>query len=234
MKANYINMYIDTDEKIKKRNLLNKIIVILFSIFKYLFDRVVSIILLILLLPLLIIISIVIKIDSKGSILYKQVRTGKNGKNFNIYKFRTMVANNDVYNINTSDEYTKIGKFLRRTSLDELPQLFLIAIGKMSFIGPRPWIPEYYEKMNDIQRHKYDVMPGLTGLAQVKGRNDINIFEKIRYDYLYIKNYSLIQDIKIIFLTIKIIFNKKGLNAGKDTIYKELQDLSKKNKKKKR
>lgn len=225
---NFIKNYIEKDGNIKKRIFIDQILVFLFSFIKFLFDKIFSFVLLILLLPLLIIISIMIKLDSKGPILYKQVRTGKYGKNFNIYKFRTMIVDNDVSKLDVSDKYTKFGDFLRKTSLDELPQLFLIMTGKMSFIGPRPWIPEYYDKMNDIERHKYDVLPGLTGLAQVNGRNNINVFEKINYDLLYIKNYSLIQDIKIVFLTIKTLFDKTGVNAGKNTIKKELNDLSKK------
>ena len=232
MKGNYINSYVDLDGKIKNRNPFNKLLIILYTVFKSLFDRVFSIISIVVLIPLLIIISIAIKIDSKGPVLYKQIRTGKHGKKFNMYKFRTMVANNDVHDFSVSDKYTKVGNILRKTSLDELPQIFLIATGKMSFIGPRPWIPEYYEKMNDIQRHKYDVTPGLTGLAQVMGRNNLNVFEKINYDFMYIKNYSLLQDIKIIFLTMNVLYKKTGINAGKDNIKKELNDLSKKNKSK--
>ena len=229
MSTNYIKMYVDTDGQIKKRKFINQISVCLYSIFKSLLDKVIALILIIVLLPILIIISIMIKLDSEGPILFKQIRTGKSGKKFKIYKFRTMVANNNIYDFKTSDKYTKVGNFLRKTSLDELPQLFLILIGKMSFIGPRPWIPEYYEKMNDIERHKYDVKPGITGLAQVSGRNGISIFEKINYDHKYIKNYSLKQDIKILFLTIKTLFDKTCINAGKNTIYKEIQELGKKN-----
>ena len=178
----------------------------------------------------MIIIAIAIKIDSKGPVLFKQERTGKGGKNFHVLKFRTMVANNDVHDFSKKDQHTKVGKFLRKTSLDELPQLISIFIGKMSFIGPRPWIPDYYENMNEYQRHRCDVRPGLTGLAQCMGRNNITIFEKIEYDLQYIKNYSLHQDLKIIFLTIKCVFTGSGADAGKGTIENELKDLKKKNK----
>ena len=101
----------------------------------------------------------------------------------------------------------------------------------MSFIGPRPWIPDYYENMNEVQRQRYIVRPGLTGLAQCMGRNNISIFEKIEYDIQYIKNYSLSQDLKIILLTIKTVFTGHGADAGKSTIEKELNDLKKQNKK---
>ena len=178
----------------------------------------------------MIIIALIIKIDSKGPVLFRQIRTGKRGKTFTMYKFRTMIANNDVHDFSKADQHTKFGKVLRRYSLDELPQLISIATGKMSFIGPRPWITDYYDNMNEIQRHRYDVRPGLTGLAQVMGRNAITIFDKIKYDLEYIKNYSLSQDIKIIFLTIKAVFTAKGADAGKSGIEKDINDLKKINK----
>ena len=99
----------------------------------------------------------------------------------------------------------------------------------MSFIGPRPWITDYYDNMNDSQRHRYDVRPGLTGLAQCMGRNNISIFDKIEYDLQYIENYSLYQDLKVVFLTIKTVFTSSGADAGKSTIHDELEDLKKYN-----
>ena len=196
MNNNYIEYYVDKKGKLVKRKALNRVSIVFFAVIKFIFDRLLSIIGIIITLPIMIVIAILIKIDSKGPILFKQKRTGKNGKIFNMYKFRTMVASNNVYDFTKADEHTKIGKFLRKTSLDELPQLVTIAIGKMSFIGPRPWIPEYYENMNEIQRHRYDIRPGLTGLAQVNGRNNLTVLKKIDYDLQYIKNYSLLQDIK--------------------------------------
>lgn len=175
--------------------------------------------------PVLILIAILIKIDSKGPVLFRQERTGKHGKIFILYKFRSMTVENDVHDFSKQDQHTKVGNFLRKTSLDEIPQFINILKGDMSFIGPRPWIPDYYENMNEVQRHRCDVRPGLTGLAQCSGRNDITIFDKIDNDLTYIKNYSLTQDIKIIFLTIKTVFSKKGADAGKNTIQNELEDL---------
>ena len=102
---------------------------------------------------------------------------------------------------------------------------------QMSFIGPRPWIPDYFDNMNDIQRHRYCIRPGLTGLAQVNGRNAITIFDKIKYDLEYIENYSFTQDIKIVFLTVKAVFGAKGVDAGKGGIKKDISDLKKYNKK---
>lgn len=234
MKESIISNYVDLNGKVIEREVFRKMLVVLFAGIKFLFDRVVAFVGLIISLPIMIIIAIVIKIDSKGPILFAQKRTGKNGKEFNIYKFRTMVFDNDVRDFSIEDKHTKIGKFLRKTSLDELPQLFSIVIGEMSFIGPRPWIPEYYHNMNELQRHRCDVRPGLTGLAQVMGRNSISIFEKIDYDLIYIKNYSLIQDIKIVFLTINAVFSGKGADAGKSTIKDELESLKRANKKEKK
>jgi len=176
-------------------------------------------------LPIMLIIALAIKLDSEGPIIFKQLRTGKYGKNFNLWKFRTMAANNDVRDFSKEDQHTKVGTFLRKTSLDELPQLFNILLGKMSFIGPRPWIVDYYELFNEEQKHRVDVTPGLTGLAQAKGRNSISIFEKINYDLEYIDNYSLLEDIRVIFLTIKVVLSHDGADAGKGTIQNELEDL---------
>lgn len=233
MRENYLEYYIGADGNVSKRSLADALRIKIFAGTKFLFDRLVSILGLIIASPIMLIIAIAIKLDSKGPVLFKQVRTGKKGKEFTMYKFRTMSASNDVHDFKKSDEHTRVGKFLRKTSLDELPQLFSIASGKMSFIGPRPWITDYYENMNDDQRRRYAVRPGLTGLAQAMGRNNISIFKKIEYDLEYINNYSLYQDIRIIFLTIKAVFTGSGADAGKETIQKELKDLAKYNNKNK-
>ena len=227
MSGNALAEYVDFEGNEVKRKIVEQLLVVIFAGIKFIFDRILSLFGLIVTLPLMLIIAIAIKLDSKGPVLFKQLRTGKHGKNFIMYKFRTMVEKNDVHDFSKSDEHTRVGKILRKTSLDELPQLFTIFIGKMSFIGPRPWITDYYDNMNEIQRHRYDVRPGLTGLAQCMGRNNITIFDKIEYDLQYIKNYSLLQDIKIIFLTIKIVFCGSGADAGKGTIQNELKELKK-------
>ncbi len=231
MDYNYLETYMSMDGRFTQRTLFESLRIKLFAGFKFMFDRVFALLGIIITLPLMFIIALAIKLDSKGPVLFKQTRTGKHGELFTMYKFRTMVDGNDVHDFKRSDEHTKIGKFLRKTSLDELPQLFSIAIGKMSFIGPRPWIHDYYEKMNEAQRRRYAVRPGLTGLAQAMGRNNITIFEKIEYDLIYINNYSLYQDIKVIFLTIKAVFSGSGADAGKENIQKELDALSKQNNK---
>ncbi len=229
MNESYLEYYMDMDGKLSKRSFLQSFKVVTFAGIKFIFDRLLAVLGLIIASPLMLIIAIAIKLDSKGDILFKQVRTGKKGVPFTMYKFRTMVQSNDVRDFKKADEHTRVGKILRKTSLDELPQLFSIATGKMSFIGPRPWITDYYENMNNEQRHRNDVRPGLTGLAQVMGRNNLTIFDKIGYDLEYIRKYSLFQDIKIVFLTVKAVFSTEGAEAGKKTIQTELDELKKAN-----
>ena len=144
---------------------------------KRILDILISIlVLLVFLLPMLIV-GIAIKLDSKGPVFFKQKRTGKNGKEFYLYKFRSMTVDNDVLNFKSENKLTKVGKFIRKTSLDELSQVFNILKGDMSWIGPRPWIPSYFENFTEEQKRRVDVLPGLTGLAQCKGRNNLSILD---------------------------------------------------------
>lgn len=200
---------------------------ILYTIFKRTIDIIISLVGIIILSPLLIVISILIYREDGQPVIFKQVRTGYKGKKFNIYKFRSMKINNDVRDFSKQDQHTKIGKFIRKTSIDELPQLFNILRGDMSFIGPRPWIPEYYNLMTSAERKRTYVRPGMTGLAQCSGRNDLTIIKKIGYDLMYVKNYSIWMDIVVIVRTIKIVIKKTAADAGKDTIHAELSALRK-------
>lgn len=197
----------------------------MYKYLKRVLDLIIAIILLVIFLIPMLIIGVIIKLDSKGPVFFKQPRTGKNGKEFLLYKFRSMAVDNDVHDFSKGDQHTKVGTILRKLSLDELPQIINIFKGEMSFIGPRPWIPDYYESMTERQRHRCDVLPGITGLAQAKGRNDISILKKINYDLEYVANYSLLEDIKIIFLTVKTVLSKEGADAGKNTIQTELETL---------
>lgn len=192
---------------------------------KKVLDSLLAIILLIIAFIPMIIISIAIKLEDQGPVLFKQKRTGLNGKTFNLYKFRSMTVDNDVTNFKEKDHITKIGKIIRKTSLDELPQLINILKGEMSFIGPRPWITEYFENMNENQKQRVKVLPGITGLAQVKGRNGLDVMEKINYDIEYINNYSLKQDLKIVFLTIKTVITGTHYQIGKAGIKEDLEML---------
>lgn len=230
MNTNYIVQYVDVTGKVTDRSTIARIRMILYAGTKFFFDRLLALIGLIVLSPIMLIIAIAIKIEDHGPALFKQTRTGKHGKNFTLYKFRSMRVDNDVHDFSTADAHTKVGSFLRKTSLDEIPQLISILTGKMSFIGPRPWITDYFDNMNETQRNRYCVRPGLTGLAQCMGRNNLTIFDKINYDLEYVKNYSFKQDFKIIFLTIKQVFAGSGTDAGKSTIEDELKALKKCNK----
>ena len=194
-------------------------------------DIIVSLIVLVIFAIPMLIIAIAIKLEDRGPAFFKQERTGKDGKNFKLIKFRSMKINNDVRDFKKEDEFTKIGKFIRSTSLDEIPQIFNIIKGDMSFIGPRPWIPEYYANMNNKQRKRTSVLPGITGLAQVSGRNGISIIDKINYDLKYVENYSLKQDISIVIKTIVTIFKRENVDIGKFGIKDEIDILKKQNKK---
>ena len=199
----------------------------MYAIIKRVADIILSVILLIVFAIPMVIIAIAIKLEDGNEIIYKSRRMGKGIKEFNVYKFRTMKANREEPKSNLTHEQmvTKIGKFLRKTSLDELPQLFNIIKGEMSFIGPRPWIPEYYEFFTEEQMKRASVKPGISGLAQVKGRNGINIFEKINYDLEYIDNMGLKQDIKIVFETIKTVISKDDAEISEQGIKEEIQEL---------
>ena len=197
----------------------------MYKYFKRLLDVMISFFVLLVFLIPIILIAIAIKLDSKGPAIFKQVRTGYKGKNFNLYKFRSMTQDNDVLNTNSENKLTRVGKFIRKTSLDELPQLINVLKGDMALIGPRPWIIEYYQNFTDNQKRRVDVLPGITGLAQAVGRNNLTIFEKIKYDLEYVDNYSLKMDIKVIFLTIKTVLSKTGAELSKSGIHDELSDL---------
>lgn len=199
----------------------------MYKYIKRILDILLALILLILTAIPMIIVAIAIKLEDKGPIIYKSKRMGKNCKVFNTYKFRSMKTNRKELDGNLTHEemVTKVGKFIRKTSLDELPQLFNILKGEMSFIGPRPWIPEYYEWFTPEQKRRADVLPGISGLAQAKGRNGINIFKKIEYDLEYVDNMSLGMDIKCIWLTIVTVLKKDNAEISEQGIKEEIKEL---------
>ena len=165
--------------------------------------------------PLLIILAILVRVKLGGPVIFKQERPGLNGKVFKLYKFRTMTdAKNENGNL-LDDEYrlTSFGKKLRSTSLDELPELYNILKGDMSIVGPRPLLVKYLPLYNDEQKRRHDVRPGLTGLAQVSGRNAITWTEKFNKDIEYVDNVSLRLDISIFFKTIYCVLKKEGINS---------------------
>ncbi|MBP3495274.1 MAG: sugar transferase [Clostridia bacterium] len=182
--------------------------------FKRFYDILLSALALIVLSPILLILIIVGAIVMKGNPFFTQLRPGKNEKIFKLIKFRTMTnARDKDGNLLPDDKrLTKYGKFLRSTSLDELPEIINIFIGNMSIIGPRPLLVEYLPLYNEEQKHRHDVRPGLTGLAQVRGRNSISWTQKFKIDVEYVNKITLWQDVKIFFGTIFSVLKRDGIS----------------------
>lgn len=183
-------------------------------------DLILSLMALIVLMPLMIIIGILVRINLGSPIIFKQKRPGKNEKIFTLYKFRTMTDKRDIDGNLLPDEYrlTKFGKFLRSTSLDELPELINIIKGDMAIVGPRPQLIKDMLFMTKEQRRRHSVRQGLTGLAQINGRNNITWEEKLEYDLRYIENITFVEDTKIILKTILKVFKRDDINTnGMDT-----------------
>lgn len=197
-----------------------------YLMFKRIFDLFLALIAFICLLPIMLIISIIIKIDSKGPVIYKHYRLGKNGKKFGMYKFRTMVVNAqevfDNFTKEQKEEYekffklendpriTRVGDFLRKTSLDELPQIINIIKGDMSIIGPRPVVEKEIEKFGLMKNRYLSVLPGLTGWWACNGRSDTTYDERIELEMYYINNLSFKIDIECFFKTIIAVVKRKG------------------------
>ena len=195
----------------------------LYDISKRLFDLVFSLVVAILLLPLLALLAILVYINLGGPALFRQQRPGLLGKPFTFYKFRTMNNRTDKDGrlLPDQDRLTGFGSFLRRTSLDELPQLFNVIRGDMSLVGPRPLLMEYLDLYTDEQMRRHEARPGITGWAQVNGRNAITWEEKFRLDLWYVDNNSFLLDLRIILLTLVRIIRKEGVNqAGMATAEK--------------
>lgn len=180
---------------------------------KRILDFFVSFLSIIVLSPIFIIVWILVKTKLGTPVIFKQERPGLNEKIFTLYKFRTMTDEKDENGELLSDEIrlTKFGKILRSTSLDELPELFNILKGDMSLVGPRPLLVKYLPLYSEKQKHRHDVRPGLTGLAQINGRNSITWEEKFDLDLKYIQNISFIEDVKIIIKTIIKVLKRDGI-----------------------
>jgi len=178
-------------------------------------DFMLSLIAIIVLSPVLLVVALLVRIKLGSLVIFKQKRPGLNEKIFTIYKFRTMMDNRDENGDLLPDEvrFTRFGKFLRSTSLDELPELFNILVGDMSIIGPRPLLVQYLPLYNEYQERRHEVRPGLSGLAQVSGRNAISWEDKFNLDVKYVDKITFIGDWKIIFLTIKKVFVREGINS---------------------
>lgn len=190
---------------------------------KHFFDRTIGAVLLVGTGPLFLLIAAAIKLTSKGPVFFIQKRVGKNQQEFPIYKFRTMVVNAEnmgtgIYTEEKDPRITKIGKILRKTSLDELPQLLNILRGEMSIIGPRPTLRYQVEKYTPFQLQRLQMKPGVTGWAQVNGRNALSWPERIRYDVEYVQKFSLWLDMKIMIRTVKVVLTAEGVYGKKDEI----------------
>jgi len=178
-------------------------------------DLVWAAVLLILLLPVLLIVAVVVRVTSRGPVIFRQQRIGKDGRPFVIYKFRTMTAGADRSQLGTyvhrdDPRITPVGRILRRTSMDELPQLVNVLRGDMSIVGPRPDLAHHVEKYTDCQRRRLEVRPGITGWAQVMGRNDLSWDERIKLDGEYIERWSLLLDLAVLAKTAGVVLGGAG------------------------
>jgi len=199
----------------------------MYSIIKRTLDFIIAGVALVVLSPFLLITAALIKIDSRGPVIFKQERLGKNGVPFKIWKFRSMCVGAEkqgtgVYSYKGDSRITKVGKIIRATSIDELPQLVNILKGDMALIGPRPALtyhPWPYEQYTEHQKHMFDVLPGVTGWAQVNGRKEVPWPERIELNVWYAKHMSLLLDLKIFFMTIfKVATNANNENTGETGI----------------
>jgi len=184
-------------------------------VLKRIFDIVVSLIFLLLTSPLIVVLILLTRQNLGAPVFFRQVRPGKDCKPFEIIKFRTMLdaIDKDGNLLPDSERITPFGRFLRSTSLDELPELFNVLLGSMSLVGPRPLLESYLPLYSDEQIKRHDVLPGVTGWAQVNGRNAISWEEKFKYDVWYVDNQSFWLDIKIILMTIKKVIAREGISA---------------------
>lgn len=193
--------------------------------FKRILDFALSLTALAVLSPVLLVLTVLGAVLMKGNPFFTQLRPGKDEKIFRLIKFRTMTCETDEHGKLLPDEkrLTKYGRFLRSTSLDELPELINILKGDMSIVGPRPLLVKYLPLYNEEQRHRHDVRPGLTGYAQVNGRNAISWEEKFRLDVEYVRNISFLMDMKIVFGTVGKIFKREGISSETSATMEEFK-----------
>jgi len=189
---------------------------------KRLLDLIASCAGLVMLSPLFFVVAAAIKLDNPGPVFFRQARAGKDGRTFRVYKFRTMVVDAEqkgagVFIEKDDPRITRVGKFLRSLSIDELPQLINIMKGEMSLVGPRPTLPYQVDNYNERQRRRLLVLPGITGWAQVNGRNELTWTERVELDIWYVDNRNFWLDLKILLKTCSVVFNRTG-------IYREIQE----------
>lgn len=188
-------------------------------------DAVVSLFGLILCSPVFLVIGLLVKARLGSPVIFSQERPGLNGKIFKLYKFRTMTQERgeDGKLLPDKDRLTDFGKLLRRSSLDELPELVNILAGDMSFVGPRPLLVSYLSRYDSRQAHRHDVRPGLTGLAQTRGRNGLSWEKRFEYDVAYVEKITFAGDVKIIFDTIAVVVKGTGINSGTSVTMEEFK-----------
>lgn len=192
-------------------------------------DFILSLIASIILSPVMLIVAVLVRVKLGSPVLFKQQRPGKNEKIFNMYKFRTMTDERDENGELLPDEVrlTKFGKTLRSTSLDELPELFNIVKGDMSIVGPRPLLVRYLPLYNERQKHRHDVRPGFTGLAQVNGRNSISWEEKFEWDVKYVEHVTFLEDCRIMLKTVGVVLKRDGISSGSSATMEEFKGSKK-------
>lgn len=185
---------------------------------KRLIDIVFSFVALMALMPILLLVSLLVRIKLGSPVFFRQVRPGLNGRPFEMIKFRTMLNSCDANGklLPNDQRHTKFGKLLRSTSLDELPELWNVLKGEMSLVGPRPLLMEYLQYYNEFEARRHEVRPGITGWAQVNGRNAISWEEKFKYDVWYVENRSIRLDAMILLLTIKKVFVRDGISNSEN------------------
>lgn len=195
---------------------------------KRILDILLSLSAIIILSPLLLVLSVLVRVKLGKPILFRQERPGKNEKIFTLCKFRTMTDKRDEKGELLPDEkrLTGFGKMLRSTSLDELPELINILKGDMSLIGPRPLLVKYLPLYNETQKHRHDVRPGLTGWAQINGRNAITWEQKFEYDVEYVNNLSFALDLRILFGTVRSVLRREGISSGTNATMEEFTGTS--------
>ena len=220
---------INNECKNNHKGMKNKESKIYSKFFKRPLDILLAISALIFLSPVLIVTAVLVKVKLGSPVIFKQRRPGLNEKIFTMYKFRTMTDERDEEGMLLPNHMrlTKFGKLLRATSLDELPELINIVKGDMSIIGPRPLLIEYLPLYNEKQKHRHDVRPGLSGLAQVNGRNAISWEEKFDYDVDYVENISFLLDLKLIILTFLKVFKSEGVNKSKNVTMEKFKGTEK-------
>lgn len=185
----------------------------LYKIIKRFCDFILALGGLILLLPVMFILAVLIKISMGSNVIFSQLRPGKNCTLFRMYKFRTMVSEKPGESLTEEERITSLGHWLRATSLDELPELINVIKGEMSLVGPRPLLVEYLSKYSANQMRRHEVLPGITGLAQVRGRNNLSWKNKFKYDVFYVEKASLLFDLRILYETIGVVVLRRGFRS---------------------